>query len=429
MLLALACAGCSGSYYESHWDGRRGYDGHGDYGYDVAASQAEARSYRSQAARSYPVPGTPDDPWGPYVLEAAARFQVPDRWVRAVMQQESGGQLYGADGSLTTSSAGAMGLMQVMPETYDGLRQRYGLGSDPYNPHDNILAGTAYIREMYDRFGAPGFLAAYNAGPDRLDAYLSDGTPLPEETISYLASVAPQLGAGVAMVGPLAAFANAGAATGIGQQGSSSADLAYAGGGMTGAQYNAARGNDGAYAGGGMTGPAYYAGAQTASGGDDSDKAFDGGGLVTPASPTGQLTGQPTPVSATASADWGPPADRSLIANNAETSARYQVPSPQPMPSVLPAVAQQGVDGVSQRNWGIQVGAYAYPADSQAAIAAARTDAGDLLAGAQPVIAPVWRAGVLYRARLVGLSVDAAQAACARLVAYGIACFPVAPGT
>src|SRR6201997_5580524 len=150
----------------------------------------------------YPPPGPQEDPWGPYIREAAARYRVPERWVRAVMQQESGGE------QQATSPVGAMGLMQVMPTTYDELRVRHGLGDDPYDPHNNVLAGTAYIREMYDQFGAPGFLAAYNAGPDRLDAYLSDGTPLPEETISYLASVAPQLGVGVAMVGPLAAFAN-----------------------------------------------------------------------------------------------------------------------------------------------------------------------------------------------------------------------------
>ena len=75
------------------------------------------------------------------------------------MQQESGGSLYDADGFLITSRAGAMGLMQVMPRTYDILRERYGLGSDPYEPHNNILAGTAYIREMYDRYGAPGSFA------------------------------------------------------------------------------------------------------------------------------------------------------------------------------------------------------------------------------------------------------------------------------
>ena len=96
--------------------------------------------------------------------------------------------------SLITSGAGAMGLMQVMPATYDDLRARYSeLGDDPYDPHNNILAGTAYIREMYDIYGAPGFLAAYNAGPGRLDDYLTRSRSLPEETRRYVANIGPRI--------------------------------------------------------------------------------------------------------------------------------------------------------------------------------------------------------------------------------------------
>ena len=103
--------------------------------------------------------------------------------------------LYGRNGNLVTSGAGAMGLMQVMPGTYDELRVRYPeLGDDPYDPHNNILAGTAYIREMYDIYGSPGFLAAYNAGPGRLDDYLTRSRTLPEETRRYVASIGPKLG-------------------------------------------------------------------------------------------------------------------------------------------------------------------------------------------------------------------------------------------
>ena len=98
-----------------------------------------------------------------------------------------------------------MGLMQIMPETFDDLRQRYGLGGDPFELHDNITAGAAYIRKMYDLFGAPGFLAAYNAGPQRLDNYLGGSDSLPDETINYVASIAPHLGSSVPMTGPLAA--------------------------------------------------------------------------------------------------------------------------------------------------------------------------------------------------------------------------------
>jgi soluble lytic murein transglycosylase-like protein len=50
-----------------------------------------------------------------------------------------------------------------MPETWAELRLRYGLGADPYDPHDNITAGTAYLRELHDRYGERGVLAAYNA--------------------------------------------------------------------------------------------------------------------------------------------------------------------------------------------------------------------------------------------------------------------------
>jgi soluble lytic murein transglycosylase-like protein len=89
------------------------------------------------------------------------------------------------------SQKGAMGLMQIMPQTWSELRARYDLGADPYDPRDNILAGTAYIRELYQRFGAPGFLAAYNAGPTRYENHLATGRPLPDETQDYVAILAP----------------------------------------------------------------------------------------------------------------------------------------------------------------------------------------------------------------------------------------------
>ena len=86
-----------------------------------------------------------------------------------------------------------MGLMQIMPGTWKDLRARHGLGTDPYDPHDNILAGTAYIRELHDRYGAPGFLAAYNAGPGRYERHLATGRPLPDETQAYVAALAPMI--------------------------------------------------------------------------------------------------------------------------------------------------------------------------------------------------------------------------------------------
>lgn len=132
----------------------------------------EQENYQARARSHYTPPGPPEDPWGPYIAEASERFDIPEAWIRAVMHQESGGRLYDSEGHFITSTPGAMGLMQVMPPAYDDLRIKYDLGPDPYDPHDNIMAGTAYMRQMYDIYGSPGFLAAYNYGPGSLDHYL-----------------------------------------------------------------------------------------------------------------------------------------------------------------------------------------------------------------------------------------------------------------
>lgn len=132
------------------------------------------------------------DPFGRFVMEAAHRFGVPASWISAVMAMESGGDV------LALSPQGAMGLMQIMPDTWAGLSVRHGLGADPYEPRDNILGGAAYLREMHDRYGSPGFLAAYNAGPGRYDEYLATGRELPAETKRYVAMLAPLTGEGQA---------------------------------------------------------------------------------------------------------------------------------------------------------------------------------------------------------------------------------------
>lgn len=131
--------------------------------------------------------------WSAYIEEASLRFGVPAEWVRGVMLQESGGRTH-IGGLPITSSAGAMGLMQVMPATFAEMRARYGLGPDPYDPRTNILAGTAYLRAMYDRYGAQHFLSAYNAGPGRVDAWLAGRATLPAETRAYSSAVLPRLG-------------------------------------------------------------------------------------------------------------------------------------------------------------------------------------------------------------------------------------------
>lgn len=135
-------------------------------------------------------------PFAVYTTEAAQRFRLPVAWIEAVLSAESAGH------ARAVSPAGAMGLMQVMPATWAGLRTRYGLGPDPFEPRDNILAGAAYLREMYDRYGDVGaMLAAYNAGPDRADAYLASGRPLPAETRAYVTTIASALGAGPLVAG------------------------------------------------------------------------------------------------------------------------------------------------------------------------------------------------------------------------------------
>jgi len=128
--------------------------------------------------------------WRSYTAEASARFGVPIEWIEAVMQAESGGHTR-LRGRPIRSSAGAMGLMQLMPGTWTDMRVRLGLGHDPDDPRDNILAGTFYLRLMYEQFGYPGLFAAYNAGPGRYAEHLTWRRALPGETVRYLASVAP----------------------------------------------------------------------------------------------------------------------------------------------------------------------------------------------------------------------------------------------
>lgn len=152
-------------------------------------------------AQSAPVARPAVDPYADHIAEASRRFGVPERWIRAVLRAESAGDVR------AISSAGAMGLMQVMPDTWAALRVRYQLGRNPYDPRDNIMAGTAYLREMFDRYGeVTAMLAAYNAGPGRYDEHRSTGRRLPAETRAYVAALAPIIsgttGSTVASEGP-----------------------------------------------------------------------------------------------------------------------------------------------------------------------------------------------------------------------------------
>lgn len=141
-------------------------------------------------AQEHAAPASEQHTVDTYIAEAARRFGMPQHWIRAVMEVESAGN------PMAVSRAGAMGLMQIMPATWAELRAQLQLADDPFDPRDNILAGTAYLRQMYDRFGSPGFLAAYNAGPGRYAEYINMGRVLPRETRNYLAVLAPIIDSG-----------------------------------------------------------------------------------------------------------------------------------------------------------------------------------------------------------------------------------------
>lgn len=122
-------------------------------------------------------------PFDAYVSEATTRAHIPPAWITAVMRAESQGD------ASAVSPKGAMGLMQIMPSTWRELRATLKLGADPYDPHDNIIAGAAYLRWLHDRYGDAGFLAAYNAGPRRYEQFLTAGKVLPDETRKYVTRV------------------------------------------------------------------------------------------------------------------------------------------------------------------------------------------------------------------------------------------------
>jgi hypothetical protein len=138
--------------------------------------------------------------WNPYIAEASNRFDVPESWIRAVMQVESGGRTTLGENQPITSSAGAMGLMQVMPSTYEDMRQQHRLGSDPYDPHDNILAGAAYLRWLREKYPYPTLFAAYNDGPGNLEERLVQGGLLPAETRDYVGNITLTLQTGAAIL-------------------------------------------------------------------------------------------------------------------------------------------------------------------------------------------------------------------------------------
>lgn len=140
------------------------------------------------ATFAVPTHADPVDRWMPHIVEAAQRFAVPVRLLRAVMRAESGGRAT-IDAEPTVSSAGAMGLMQLMPPTWQEVRERYGLGSDPHQSRDNVLAGAGYLAQLIARYGERLGVAAYHAGPGRVEAHLASGVALPHTSVEYVAVV------------------------------------------------------------------------------------------------------------------------------------------------------------------------------------------------------------------------------------------------
>ena len=357
----------------------------------------DTAEYAARAKGNYTPPGPPGDPWGPYISKAATRFDVPERWVREVMRAESGGQLYHG-GRLVTSSAGAMGLMQVMPGTYEELRARHGLDDDPFDPHDNILAGTAYIREMYDLYGSPGFLAAYNAGPRRFEDYAIRNRGLPNETRRYVAKIAPNI------------------ADHVPQNQSDAAMLAMyqiPSDIPVGPRYPRGRGAP----------PVALAQIQTPTG---PTRGSERGtvlavNLPTPASITPAFSRLAPPV---AVAMLAPPPVPPQQARRGFSLIAPAMAGSLPMAGSVPIRPSGSATGP----WAIQVGAFANEGLARAAAEAARGQMRDVLGGARSAVGGVRQGGgMLYRARLAGLSREAAMQACEKLSRGRSACIVLSP--
>lgn len=340
----------------------------------------ETARYVAHAKRNYTPPGPAEDPWGPYIREASARFDVPDIWIRSLMRVESGGKEY-VDGDLITSGVGAMGLMQVMPQTYDELRDRYKLGDDPFDPHDNIVAGVAYMREMYEVYGSPGFLAAYNAGPARLDDYLANLRPLPDETRHYVAMIGPNL-------------------RGIYPNNRSTADEMA----MNTLPVNIPPGKR-------YSRPVMLARGKTGGGRLPRRAAVEVAQLPEP-----PRRGMPAP-------------------------QQYALVSPPPVPPAPPHggfrlfAAANAADAAPARHgpaapgpWAIQIGAFANQGQAHGALAAAQNHAHVELLVAHPYVASVHQGRtVLWRARMTGMSRETAVGACQKITHTRSSCIVLSP--
>lgn len=117
-----------------------------------------------------------------HIRRAAALYELPEPLIRAVIRVESNYN------PRCRSHVGAMGLMQLMP----GTARSMGV-TRPYDPYQNIMGGSRFLRSMVNRYrgNTELALAAYNAGAGRVDRFVSRTRPLPEITVTrYVPRVA-----------------------------------------------------------------------------------------------------------------------------------------------------------------------------------------------------------------------------------------------
>lgn len=378
--------------------------------------------YEEHAHHSYAPPGPPSDPWGPYINEAAARFDVPAQWIRQVMRVESGGHEY-INGQLTVSSAGAMGLMQLEPATYQEVAEQNGLGSDPFNPYDNIMAGTAYIHTMYQIYGSPGFLAAYDAGPGRLNSYMNNHNALPGETVNYVAMIAPHIQgyypahrseADQLALNTLPRSRVPGILPpGFVPQAPSPASLEAPDAPVQVASIAPIA----------PSGPAIYTSTSVVV------------GAVSMPPPPPPLPPAPVQSSVIASAlaspqvaTLPPPAPSEPQQRHGFSVIPAAMADTPPPPLVRPPAPSYIAQTPHHSGWAIQVGAYDTSSNARAALGIAELTAVQMLMGAQPMVMSVHAAGhTKYRARFVGLVRDDAVNACNRLAAGPTGCIVLPP--
>jgi soluble lytic murein transglycosylase-like protein len=146
---------------------------------EIVAAAPPAAIPAAAPVPATPAPAVPDTPVE-LAAWAARKYQLPDSFVRSVMKAESGFQ------PNAVSPKGAIGLMQLMPDTARVL------GVDPRDPHQNADGGAQYLRQLLARYeNDPNqvllALAAYNAGPAAVERY--HGVPPYKETREYILRV------------------------------------------------------------------------------------------------------------------------------------------------------------------------------------------------------------------------------------------------